>query len=218
MTQIKGENMKGVRKLAPKVTLSGVVVVLAAWFSACPRPAAAQGTQGQNTICSSSSGCSTVGSSAFKDASQFVNSSDTFCSTIYKILGSVSYSASVIDARGLPGNTVVSMVCANGTTPWFNGTTFLNVPSTILLPAGIITIPSTWVLPGGTKLIGEGSEIPTLPVSASLSGLTMIQACTSSISGCSSNLSGAMIQFGEACPGIGTIRGRHNPGTDGTFT
>jgi len=95
------------------------------------------------------------------------------------------------------------MTCANGTTPWFNGTGFANVPSTILLPAGTITIPSTWVLPGGTKLIGEGSEIPSFPVPPTVPGITLIQACTTSISGCptTSNFSGPMIEFGAACPG-----------------
>ena len=37
-----------------------------------------------------------------------------------------SYSAAVIDARGFPGSTGASMTCAAGTTPWNNGTTYLN--------------------------------------------------------------------------------------------
>jgi hypothetical protein len=110
--------MKSVTRLASELTLPGVVIILAAWFSACPRPVAAQGTQGQNAICSSSSGCSTAGSSAFVDASMFAVSTDTICSAIYKILSPVTYSATVIDARGLPGNTGASMTCANGTSPW----------------------------------------------------------------------------------------------------
>jgi hypothetical protein len=43
-----------------------------------------------------------VGSSSFIDASMFAISTDTICSTIYKILNSVTYSAAVIDAARFP--------------------------------------------------------------------------------------------------------------------
>jgi hypothetical protein len=79
------------------------------------------------------------------------------------------------------------MTCAAGTTPWNNGSTFANVPSTILLPAGTIIIPIPWVLPGYTHLIGVGDSI----VSASGIGTT-IQACKS----VSCTFSGDMMDFG----------------------
>jgi hypothetical protein len=75
-----------------------------------------------------------------------------------------------------------------------------------------ITIPGTWVLPGGTKLIGEGSQNPLSPILNRLPGATIIQACTSTISGCNgTNFSGPMLQFGApTCPGqqcTGIVKG-----------
>jgi hypothetical protein len=174
-----------------------------------PVPAEAQA--GNNAICTSSTQTQcgpTTASPAFIDASVLQRQHD-FCNTIYRILAATGHPSTgeVIDARGISAN----LTCANGTTPWFNGSTFANVPSTILLPAGTITIPSTWVLPGGTKLIGEGSEIHGVPIPPTVSGPTMIQACTNSISGCPTNFSGTMIQFGAPlCPGqqcTGIVKG-----------
>jgi len=92
------------------------------------------------------------------------------------------------------------MVCAAGTSPWFNGTTYANVPSTILLPAATIAIPVPWILPGGTKLIGEGSSLFGISPPSTTPGATQIQACFTSITGCTSNFSGPMIEFGALCP------------------
>src|SRR5208282_6381405 len=109
--------------LAVELMFSGAVAVLIAWFSVYPTPAAAQGTQGQNAVYNFSANCSPcAGSSAFIDASMYASAGSTICSTIYTILSSVTYSAAVIDARGLnSGNT--NMTCATGWTPWNNGTT-----------------------------------------------------------------------------------------------
>jgi len=128
--------MKSATKLAPSLIFSAVLVFLISWSAADPTSAAAQG-QGNNAVYyqSGSSGVCCKGSSAFIDASVFATSADTFCSAIYKILNSATYTAAVIDARGLPGSAGTSMTCAAGWTPWNNGTTFLNKPSTILLPA-----------------------------------------------------------------------------------
>jgi hypothetical protein len=193
--------MKSATKLAPVLIFWGVVIVLVAWFSACPPPVAAQGSQGQDAVYNSSNGI--VGSSSFIDASMFATSADTFCSTIYKILQPASYSAAVIDARGFPGTTGANMTCAVGWTPWNNGATYLNKPSTILLPATggatptPIIISTPWILPSNTHLIGEGDGIPS---SGSTPGTT-IQA--------KSGFSGSMIQFGSAsasvCPLLGSI-------------
>lgn len=190
--------MESTTKVACRWKSVGFLIGIAAWLSCSPTSAMAQGSQGQNAFCSSSSGCSTTaGSSAFIDASVFATQADTFCSAIYKILQPPTYSAAVIDARSLPGTTGASMTCATGTTPWNNGTLYLNKPSTILLPAGTISISTMWVLPSGTKLIGEGTTTAT---SSGGAEQTTIQAC-----GSQSCFSGtAMIQFGSVpqCSGI----------------
>jgi hypothetical protein len=167
--------------------LLGMVVVVACWFWAFP--AVAQ--QGQDAVYNSSA--QVTNSPSFIDASQFGLSTMTICKVLYGILSSSSYPATgaVIDARGLPGTTGTNMTCATGTTPWNNGTTTVNVPSIILLPAGPITIQATWALPGNTKLIGEGYGT---------TGGTVIQACTTS---CSAKFptGNSMIQFGLfSCP------------------
>lgn len=184
------------------ISLYAVVLTL---FLPLPKAAAQD-----NAICNSPSGCTPAASPAFLDASVASVRQSDFCKTLYFVLThGYPTTGAVIDARGLPAGST-SMVCANGNTPWFNGTTFANVPSIILLPAGIITIPSTWVLPGGTKLIGEGSEVPSFPIPSLVAGITIIQACTTSISGCSANFSGAMIEFGSGCPGTqctGPVKG-----------
>jgi len=151
--------MKSATTLAPALIFWGVLTVLVACFSTCPTPAAAQGSKGQDAVYNSSNGI--VGSSSFIDASMFAIATDTICSTIYKIFqGPPVYSAAVSDARGFPGNSGASMTCASGTTPWDNGKTFLNKPSTILLPAttaaAAIVISSKWILPSNTHLIGPG--------------------------------------------------------------
>jgi hypothetical protein len=78
--------------------------------------------------------------------------------------------------------------------PWGSGSSYLNVPSTILLPATggttspkPIIIPGTWILPPNTRLIGEGDGIP----SGSSTPGTTIQAKANSFSG-------SMIQFGPS--------------------
>ena len=97
-------------------------------------------------------------------------------------------------------------LCA-GLYPWNNGTTYLNKPSTILLPATggatptPIIISTPWILPSNTHLIGEGDGIP----SSGFTPGTTIQAGTS--------FSGSMIQFGTGpppssppiCPPVGSV-------------
>jgi len=155
--------MKHATCFAPWLFLGTVIVVLVC-FSVFPTAALGQ-TQGNNAVYyqSGSSGVCCKGSAAFVDASVFTALSQTFCVTLYNILSASSYPTStgtVIDARGLnSGNT--TMTCATGWTPWNNGSTFVNVPSTILLPAGTIVIPTTWVLPNKTTLIGVGEALPS---------------------------------------------------------
>jgi hypothetical protein len=116
------------------------IAILLCWFSTCTT-LAAQGTQGQNAVCSSVTGCSTqAGSSAFIDAKMYLGSSNgiDFCDTLNGILGSrfgntYPSSGSVIDARGISGS---ALNCA--ASPWGSGSGYQNKPSTILLPSGII--------------------------------------------------------------------------------
>lgn len=187
-------------KSAAKLIFPLVVVVLLTWFASRTTPAAAQSqSQGNNAVYyqPGSVGVCCNGSGAFIDASVFADT--TICKTIYDILRPAGYTAAVIDARGLnPSNT--NMTCAAGTTPWNNGTTYLNKPSTILLPAGTIVIPTTWVLPNNTTLIGVGDGLPASTTASS----TTIQACKSQ----SCSFTGTdMIDLGTSivCPLIGTI-------------
>jgi hypothetical protein len=148
---------------------------------------------GTNAVYNSSSTCSPcTPSTAFIDASLFVNSppplSRNFCGVLNYILnptnGVLPTGTIVIEARGLnAGNT--SMTCTTtNPSPWGSGSSYLNVPSTILLPAATIVIPSTWLLPNNTKLIGEGSNA---------TGGTTIQALANSFT-----TNTPMIQFGSA--------------------
>ena len=186
--------MKTAVRLALRPMLLGSVVAVMVWFVAFPTLATAQGSQGQDAVYNSINGV--VGSSSFIDASMFVFSGSTLCSTIYRVLTSTippyPSAGAVIDARGLnAGNT--NMTCAPGWTPWNNGTTFQNKPSAILLPAGTIVIPTTWVLPSNTRLVGEGENNPL----SSTPGTT-IQVNNSMV------LLSTVIQFGSSsttvCP------------------
>ena len=154
------------------------IVVLAFWFSAYSISASAQtGSQGQNGVYYADQTCC-KGTSAFVDASTFVFLNSDFCTVLYTILHAPTYSVTVIDARGLSSSNT-NMTCASGT-PWNQGGISANVPSTILLPAGTITIPQTWVLPSKTHLIGQGDNI---------GAGTILKANTS--------FSSPMIQFGS---------------------
>jgi hypothetical protein len=196
--------MKGTRRSASGWMVSAIVTVLASWLLALPLQVNGQntcsGSQGQNGVYNATcnnNAPGVVGSNAFIDASMFGNNSTDICAVLYGILKNIvpTTTGAVIDARGLPGSTGTSMTCATGTTPWNNGTTYVAVPSTILLPAGTIQIPATWVLPNNTRLVGEGennplSSTPGTTIQAAVPSLpSMIQfgpsssACTSS--GCS---------------------------------
>ena len=165
-----------------------MMAILAFWFSTSAELTTAQSMQGQNAVCTTT-GCGTpVGTSSFIDASVFGSSTTDICSVLNSILGGASYPSmgTVIDARGLPGTTGTNMTCAAGTTPWNTGS-FVNVPSTILLPARTIVIPTTWVLPNETHLIGQGDNIST--------GTTIqAQKTGSGFSGT------AMVHFAGPCP------------------
>ncbi len=179
--------MKNRKAFTCEQILIALVAALAGLSLVFPTSSPAQ-TQGNNAVYyqSGSSATCCQGSGAFIDASVLVSAHSTICSTLYGILSSTSYTypseGAVIDARGLNSNiSGFSMTCATGTTPWSNGSTFVNVPSTILLPAGTIVIPTTWVLPNSTTLIGVGDALPSTTSASS----TTIQACKQSTNSCS---------------------------------
>src|SRR6202049_1211665 len=199
--------MKGTTRFASGWMFFATVAVLAGWFSASPISAAAQ-SQGNNAVyyelsVPPYSALCCQGSRAFIDASMFKGQASDICGVIYYIFThGYPSSGTVVDARGL-NSTITSMTCAAGTTPWNNGSTFVNVPSTILLPAGTIVIPTTWVLPNNTTVIGEGDDSYPPPATASS---TALQACLPSTNSCS--FTGTdMIDLGTppVCPSINGI-------------
>ena len=176
---------------------SAIIVVLVCWFSAWPTVARAQGSPGQDAVYKSNG---IVGSWSFIDASVFAGNVDNpnLCSVLNFVLAQVVQptfpNGAVVDARGLPNSIPpTSMTCT--ISPWGSGSNYLNVPSTILLPATGGTTPnpiiipnsSPWILPSNTHLIGEGDGTS----GGSTSGTT-IQAA--------SGFSGTMIQFGSSSP------------------
>jgi hypothetical protein len=190
--------MKGTTGKAFDCTLIGVVAIAAIWFSALSVRAEAQ-SQGNNAIyyyTTTNPGVCCTDSLAFIDAKVIAanNGNPDLCATIYNIITSFYYTSypsagAVIDARGL-----TNLTCASGTSPWYNGTTYANIPSTILLPSGTIKITYPWVLPNNTRLIGQGEGVPT----STTAPITTIQA--------SSSFSGNMIQLGSsACPSISGV-------------
>lgn len=168
----------------------GPLVLIGLWLCFGSVKANAQlPTRGQDAVYSSGSVPAPVPSPAFVDASVFRMNTD-ICTALNAVLSGLSSPGAVIDARAIPGQTGTSLDCtASGANPWGSGTSYINVPSTILLPSGIIKIPSTWVLPANTHIVGEGEGIP----SAVTPG-TQILAGSSSVS--------PIIQFGQSsmCP------------------
>jgi hypothetical protein len=156
-------------------------------------PVAAGQSAGNNGVYNSSG--SVTGSTAYIDASAFASTSTDICATIYNILA--SNPNSVIDARGL-SSANSNMICGSTTTtstPWMQGTSTTSNASTILLPAGKISIYQGWVLPSRTRIIGEGNN-PT-------PGGTIIQACKSSV-GCSGAFTsgGTMLTMGSSSSSV----------------
>src|ERR1700719_3149878 len=142
-----------------------------------------------------------ISSTAYIDASATASRSTDICATIFNIL--VANPNSVIDARGLSAANSI-MTCGTSatsstSTPWVQGASSTSNASTILLPAGTISIYQGWVLPNRTRIVGEGNN-PT-------PGGTIIQACRS-LAGCSGGSftsNGTMIQMGNpSCSDGGT--------------
>jgi len=142
--------MRSVRRLASSWISLAIFVVLC-WLLMPPTHAQAQ-TQGNNAVYSGTN--TLTGSSAFIDASVF--SGTDICAKIYSVL-TTNYPlfGAVVDARGIS----TPSTCQNS--PWGQpSNAYANVPSVILLPAGVITINSTWKLPDHTRIIGEGAGAP----------------------------------------------------------
>jgi hypothetical protein len=145
-------------------------------------------TQGNNAVYTGTSASTPSYSSSFIDASAVkgTSSNTDICAKINAALALIPPNATgaMIDARG-----VTNLTCPSGDTPWkYPSTgTVIATPSTILLPAGAITIGTTWILPNKTRLIGEGMGPTTL---SSVSGVTIIQSSSAS----------TMIQLGGVSP------------------
>jgi hypothetical protein len=125
--------MKGTTRSASGWMLSAFAAVIGGLFSVCSTPAVGQGSQGQDAVYNSSNGI--VGSSAFIDASVFANSPPpplNFCTVLnYVLTHSFPAVGAVVDTRGLPfTNPPTSMTCTMS--PWGSGSSYVNVPSTIL--------------------------------------------------------------------------------------
>jgi hypothetical protein len=182
-----------------KEVLGGLfcVVVLIGLVLVFSTGAAAQA--GDNAVYNSSGNCNSqsqcAASPAFFDASVFVGSvtSPTVCSVLNYVLNTSNHiltsTGAVIDARGviLAG---ASPTCTSAyPSPWSGISS--PPPSTILLPAGVITIPSTWVLPSNTHLIGEGDN-----TSAAINTTLRVSSGTFTAPG-------PIIQFGPAAGASG---------------
>jgi hypothetical protein len=182
--EIQEGQMTGLKGTARHIICVTIVITLVVCLLSFVPPASAQtGSLGQNAVYYGANCC--TGTSAFADALAYSVSQSNIdiCATIYYILThSYPSGGEVIDARGLSGST---LTCSSGT-PWLQGGSFANKPSTILLPVGIITIPQTWVMPSNTHVIGQGDNATT----TSSSG-TMIKTKTGTFTG------GAILQFGD---------------------
>ena len=160
-----------------------LLLVVAAIMGIFPALSAAQGSQGQDAVYSSSG--ITVGSSAFIEANKYLvtGQGKDLCDAIYYIFqNGKTAPGGVIDARGIGGS---ALTCSYGS-PWTEGSNSVSVPSTILLPAGTIVVPTSWILPSNTHLVGIGDGIP----SSGFTPGTTIQAA--------SGFNGSIIQFGTS--------------------
>jgi hypothetical protein len=178
-------------------------------------PAQMQAQHAGNNAVYNSGGTSVIGSPAIIDASVFANTSTTICATIYNILtgasgyGTYPSAGAVIDARGLTSsNSKLTCSSSPAESPWdphTSGSTYADVPSVILLPAGTITISYTWVLPNSTKIVGQGASTPVTTGTQTGTVLTAASSFTGPASSYSPAAPVAMIQFGD--PGTQTCGG-----------
>lgn len=178
-------------------------IVFAATVALMASLAAGQNA-GNNTAYNGTS--SITGSQAWIDASAFSTTSLTVCETIYNILtsatgyGTYPSKGAVVDARGLTSSNA-NLTCKASPSidsPWYNGTTYADEPSVILLPAGTIDISYTWVLPGNTRLVGQGAITPV--TSGTQTGTVIVAASNFSGYTYSPTAPLTMIQYGD--PGI----------------
>jgi len=188
--------MKGTLRLVFARTLFVVATLSTGWLAVSPSNATAQ-TGGYNAICTASTGCTNGASAAYIDASVFHSSGLDFCGVLNYILTPSNHilpstTPTVIDARGLPGQTTTSMTCS--ASPWAGITA---PPATILLPSGTITVGNTWILPSNTRLIGTGDNVynglgTTIKAGSNMTTATMIQFGSSAL--CSSGCTGISVE------------------------
>ena len=162
-------------------TAASILVILSA---ISPAKLTAQ-VQGNNTVWSSST---TIGSSAFIDASAFTGNGTDLCDTLNYIYthtpAIIPTTGGVIDARGLNGGNT-SLTCA--ASPW-NGVTS-TPPTTVLLPAATIVISAAWILPNQTRIVGEGKVTTVIQPKSTYSGDLIDMGSASCPSGVCSDVS-----------------------------
>ena len=185
------------RYLKSRLALGALASMLAIWSLANASQLAAQ-AEGNNAVVQ---GTSISYSTSYIDAGAVTGTSSQtdICAKINAALGLISstFPSAVIDARGINSG----LTCPAGDTPWSYGTSTFAKAATILLPARTIVINTGWALPSGARIVGEGGGASS---SSATGGITTIQACKSGVSGCTQNLSGAMLAMGTAstayCP------------------
>jgi hypothetical protein len=140
--------MKKINPFGEYLVLFSTLLLSSVWWLLTAVPVVAQA--GNNAIYLGTTCC--MPSPAFVDANVFTGTPvNDFCGKVYAAI-SGRPAGTVIDARGI----TPSLGCTN--TPWWNGTTAIVTPTTILLPAGTITISTTWFVPNFTKISGAGSS------------------------------------------------------------
>lgn len=113
-------------------------------------PTGLLGQTGDNAIWVSHTG--TAASTAFLDASLF---SGDICGQINAALTSSAFVAGmVVDARGITPAGCTTNPFSTGSAP--------TKPSTVLLPAGTITLSTAWAIPTLTQVIGQGAGVTIL--------------------------------------------------------
>ena len=170
--------MKTMTKLSIRQIVVATLLVLLSCYFLSSAELSAQ-INGYNAVIgtTTSSGCTTSNicpSGALIDASVF---SGDFCAQVNRALYEAAHNGlpvPVIDARGLTSTSCTS-------SPW-TSPNVISIPSTVLLPAGVITVSASWVLPSGTRIVGEGVGTSTLMAASGVT--TLVSFCTSPFSPC----------------------------------
>jgi hypothetical protein len=133
-------------------------------------PTTSYGQNAQNAVMSGAT--SETNSYALVDLTPYINTSvSTICEAITAAFSAYASSKRIlVDARGLTGSALTCL--AGDANPW--ATSPGPAVSTVLLPAGAITIRSTWILGTNDSLIGEGPNLTVITAGSSFTGSDII--------------------------------------------